>query len=538
MSASRKIGLIYLFLLIPFSILAQSWNSDSVIRELDKALLLRKTMDQSKIKKIDNLKIALDQMGVDDVQAQYRLAENLYEEYKSFTYDSAFKYVVYMDKLASELQDIRKIAQVKIKMGFIFLSSGLFKEAIDTLLSVDAKRLDKELQIEYYSIMGRTYHDLADYDGSPVFTQIYNHAGNEYLRKAIDLIPPFSFQYYMLYGAEQLKANQFESARETFHRLYDNHQMTEHQRAITTSTLGYIYTCLGKNEKAIFLLAEAAISDIRSSIKETVALRNLARLLFEKGDSERAYQYIKIALEDADFYNARQRKKEVGNVLPIIEGAQLTKIEKQKEQLIRYLFVISILGTTAIILLIISAFQFYRLKHVKELLLKTNETLTFTNNQLTEANRIKEKYIGYYFNLNAAYLERIEKIQKSLSRKIIMHQYDELQEFLRKDLNPKTELEELNRNFDKIVLNLFPNFVHKFNELFRKEDQFVLKEGELLNKELRIFALIRMGITDNEEIARILNYSVNTVYTYKTKIKNRSIVSNNVFEDYLMKIDA
>lgn len=526
-----------IFLSVPLAS-AQNWNSDSAIAALDDALKLRESIDRAKLQRIESTGTMLRQLRPDEIQARYSLAVILYDEYKSFIYDSAFKYVVMMDKLANEMKDSRKIMQSKIKMGFIFLSSGLFKEAIDTLISVDPQLLDKELQIEYYSILGRAYHDLADYDGSPVFTRIYNRQGNEYLEKAIALLPESSFQYYLLNGNEQLKADQYESARETFHRLYDYSPMTEHQRAITVSTLGYIYTVLGKYDEAIYLLAIAAISDIKSSVKETVALRNLAHLLYNKGDNERAYRYIKLALQDADYYNARQRKKEVGNILPIIEGKQISIIENQKKQLIKSIYFISILVVISLALLVIILFQFYRIKHVKELLQKTNETLVRTNIRLSEANRIKEKYIGYYFNVNASYLERIEKVQKSLSRKITLRQFDELQDYLKKDLDPRQEMEELNRNFDKIVLSLFPNFVEKFNELFRKEDQFVPKDNELLNKELRIFALIRMGITDNETIAHILNFSVNTVYTYKTRIKSKSIVSNNEFEDYLMKIDA
>lgn len=539
-----KFMVIRIFLLLTLLVPAitpaysQSWNVDSALTALDEALAERNAFDIAKLQKIESTKIMLNQLRTDEYQARYKLADILYDEYKSFTYDSAFKYVVIMDNLANEMNDIRRISQVKIKMGFIFLSSGLFKEAIDTLLSVNPKVLDNELQIEYYSILGRTYHDLADYDGSPIFTKIYNKEGNVNLQKAIDLLPESSFKYYMLHGAEQLKAGQYESARETFHRLYNYSPMTEHQRAIAVSTLGHIYTMLGTHDKAIFLLAIASISDIRSTIKETVALRNLALLLHNKGDNERAYRYIKIALEDADFYNARQRKKEVGNILPIIEGKQLRKIENQKTQLIRYLVLISVLVVIALTFLVISLVQFYRLKHVKELLQSTNDTLVDTNIKLSEANRIKEKYIGYYFNVNASYLERIEKVQKTLGRKITLRQFDELQEYLKKDLDPKKEMDDLNRNFDKIVLSLFPSFVEKFNELFNKEDQFILRDNELLNKELRIFALIRMGITDNETIAHILNFSVNTVYTYKTRIKNKSIVSNNEFEDYLMKIDA
>jgi DNA-binding NarL/FixJ family response regulator len=77
-------------------------------------------------------------------------------------------------------------------------------------------------------------------------------------------------------------------------------------------------------------------------------------------------------------------------------------------------------------------------------------------------------------------------------------------------------------SFDKVFLKLFPDFVTFFNSLFDERDRIVLKEGQLLNTELRIFALIRMGISDTEKIAKILNYSVNTIYAYKTRVKSKS----------------
>jgi len=517
---------------------AQSWNTDSVLNKLDLALANKKTVDQSKIVRIENLRLKYNDLPRSELLARFQLAEQLYEEYKSFSYDSAFSYVLNLNRLANQIHDPQRLSSVKVKMGFVFLSSGLFKEAIDTLSSVNPGYLGLSQKIEYYSIFGRTYHDLADYDASLFFTTIYNKVGNSYLEKALELIPQSSFQYYMIHGQEQLKAGQFESARETFTRLYENNAMPEHERAILASTLGYIYTNLKKNDKAIYLLAVAAVADIQSSTKETVALRNLADLLFENGDISRAHRYIKIALEDALFYNARQRKKEVGNVLPIIEGEQLSNTESQRQKLMTYLTVISVLGVAAVVFLLLSLYQTYKLKKVKELLQAANDTMQQTNKKLSEANKIKEKYIGYSFNVNANYLEKINKIQKALSRKIISRQFDDMQEYLKKDLDPEKEREDLNRNFDKTVLSLFPNFVQEFNKLFKPEDQIIVKEDLLLNNELRIFALIRMGISDNEKIAKILNYSVNTIYTYKTKVKNRSKVSNSEFEDFVMKIDA
>ncbi|MDY0104714.1 MAG: DUF6377 domain-containing protein [Lentimicrobium sp.] len=538
MFAFRK-TLFSVFLLCSFITLnAQQWSIDSALKELDVALVSREVMDLVKMQQVQTELVKLQQLGPGNTEARYKQSLVLFDAYKSFRYDSAFKYAMYQDSLARTLNDEDKIVSAKINMGFIFLSSGLFKEAIDTLKSIDPDKLNKDLKIDYYSIFGRTYHDLADYNGAAYFTGIYNELGNNYIHKAMELVPPESFQYQLWLGSTQLKANQLEEARQTLYRLFHNRSMTEHQRAITASTLGYIYSRLDKPEPATYLLAIAAISDIKSATKETVALRNLALLLYESGKTERAYAYIKIALEDADFYNARHRKKEVGNVLPIIEGQQIEKIENQKTQLIRSLTIISILGFLAVIFLIISTYQFFKLKKVKELLQLTNGTLTTTNKKLHEANRIKEKYIGYYFNINANYLERIEKIQKTINRRLSLKQYDELHDYINHEMDSKKELDELNQNFDKLVLSLFPNFVNEFNKLFEPEDQFHLKDGELLNKELRIFALLRMGISDNEKIARILNYSVNTIYTYKTKIKNRSIVPNDEFEDHLMQIDG
>jgi hypothetical protein len=538
MKKHRLFTVTVLLFFIALNSYSQSLNVDSILQRLDEVILLRKEIDQVKLNKIENFRVKFQQTPIGNKNEKWMLAETLYNEYKSFSYDSAFQYAMKLNILSRSPDDIQKISAAKIDFGFIFLSSGLFKEAIDTLLSVEPANLEKELKIAYYGMLGRTYHDLADYEASSYYTSVYNHTGNRYLEKALELIPEYSFTHYMYRGAEQLKAGQFESARETFTRLHNNSTMTEHQRAITTSTLGYIYTCLDKPDKAIYYLGIAAIADIQSSTKETVALRNLAHLINDKGMTDRAYRYIKIALEDADYYNARHRKKEVGNVLPIIEGKQLSKIESQKELLVRYLVAISALGFIAFILLVVSSLQFFKLKRAKELLQVFNSTLADTNKKLSESNQIKEKYLGYYFNINATYLERIEKVQKILHHKIISKQYNDMLDVLKKELNAEKELDELISKFDRIFLSLFPNFVHEFNKLFLPEDQIILKETEFLDKELRIFALMRMGITDIEKIAKILNYSVNTIYTYKTKIKNRSIVSNNDFEERVMQIDA
>ena len=280
------------------------------------------------------------------------------------------------------------------------------------------------------------------------------------------------------------------------------------------------------------MLAKAAIADIKSSVKETVALRNLSDLIYKKGDVKTAYRYIKLALEDATFYNARHRKIEIASILPIIEGEKLNTVEKQKTLLLAYSGLISILTIIVIVFLIIIFRQLKRLKQARQMILDANSSLTETNHKLLEANKIKETYIGIFFNTNSEFIDKIEKLQRDISRKLTTNQIDDIKNIL-KNIELKKERESLYHTFDKVFLKLFPDFVQEFNKLFNEEDRIELKDKELLNTDLRIFALIRIGIDDNEKIAKILEYSVNTIYTYKTKIKNKSIVANEEFENYV-----
>jgi hypothetical protein len=240
-------------------------------------------------------------------------------------------------------------------------------------------------------------------------------------------------------------------------------------------------------------------------------------------------------VDDAVFYGARQRKVQLSAVLPLIEAEKISQVENQKKILIAYSVGATFLLLVVIVLAIIIFRQVNKLKLAKKIITLANEQQHDINNKLIEANKIKEEYIGYFFNVNSDFFAKIERFKKSVDQKISDRRFDEIK-FLVNNINLKQEKEELLKNFDKVFLKLFPEFVAEFNFLFKKEDQIKLKDNELLTTDLRIFALIRMGIHDNEKIAQILEYSVNTVYTYKTKIKNKSIVPNDEFEQRIMEI--
>ena len=305
--------------------------------------------------------------------------------------------------------------------------------------------------------------------------------------------------------------------------------------ALTASTLSDIYIQRNENDSAINLLIQAAIADIRSSTRETSAIFNLAVLLYKKGDVKNAYTCIQRAIADATFYGARQRKVQVSAILPLIEGERVNIAESQKQKWLTYAAVVTFLLAVVIVLVIALLRQVKKVKLSRKALMEAHARLQQINGQLMESNTIKEEYIGYFFNYNSDFFSRIERFKRNLDQKIADRKIDEIR-FLVNNINLKQERDDLLKSFDKVFLTLFPGFVNGFNALFKPEDQVHLKDSELLNTDLRIFALIRMGITDNEKIAHILEYSVNTIYTYKTKIRNKSIVPNDEFESRIMEL--
>ena len=465
-----------------------------------------------------------------DNQQSYELYVEMFEEYRSYIYDSAYVCVEKLIHISSELNDNDKITSSKVKLGFCYLSSGLFKEAFDVLTSLDVDECDIETKIEYYTYKSRLYFDLGDYDNSIGFRKQYNEIGNQIIDSAIVLLPYGSARYWATVGLKYMKSDNSVGALEAFHKMIDSRNYSEHDFAIATSSIAYILTLQGKKEEAKKYLIKAAIADIKSSVKETVAIRNLAQLLYEERKIGPAVKYVRKALDDASFYNARHRQLEIGHILPIIEGERINIIENQRDRMVVISIFISVLLVSLVVAFIIIWKSLKRLNIARL-------TIQNSNNKLTEANKIKDEYIAYFFNQNSEYIDKIEKLQKWVTRKVAAKQYDGLKNFTQ-ILNVHKEREALFERFDRIFMKLFPDFVNEFNKLLKSDEQIQLKVGELLNSDLRIYALIRLGINDNEKIASFLDYSVNTIYAYKTKIKSKAICPSDQFKQKVLDIKS
>jgi hypothetical protein len=513
---------IILYLLVHCSVLSLA-QDEGEYRELQDAINRTNEYDNKKNVRLKNLHEIYHHTDKNNDLLMFSVLQQLSNEYKTYVYDSAFHYVRKLQLVARRLNDPVKIVYSKNQLGLILLSSGMFKETLDSLENSDVGGLPDSIKIDYYFILARAYYDLGDFDKDHYYTPKYTRLGNTYIDSAMMLCKPESYELIYLRGLRNIKNGDMPAALKDLRKLLQSYELNDHQVAVTASTLSAYYISTNDEEEAISLLIKAAIADIRSSTKETSAASTLAELLYKKGDILNAYTCIQHAMADATFYGARQRKVQVGSILPLIVSAKLNNVEEQRKIWLVYSAVITVLSILVLIFVI--------------LILKELKRRKAAETALQEANKIKEEYIGYYFNINSEYLGKIETFKRSIEMKLLTRKLEDIK-FIVNGINLKREREELYHSFDKVFLKLFPDFVTVFNSFFKDEDKIVLKEGQLLNTELRIFALIRLGINDTEKIARILDYSISTIYNYKTRIKSKSLVPNESFEKKIMEIHS
>jgi tetratricopeptide (TPR) repeat protein len=516
------------FALLLCTVLATAQNEATASMDTLDYYLERQTFfDRQKEAVIAGIKAKID-ADRDNPTALYPLYLQLFDEYRSYVYDSAYLAAERLLELARILDDRDKIIASQTKIGYCYFASGLFKEAFEQFSSIDVTECSDTTKIEYYICESTFYYNLADYNNSDDFRRRYNAEGNRIIDRAIALLPEASLNYWYAVGLRRMKSGDMQGAVDAYLKMLASSDCSEHDRAVATSSIAYLLGLQGNTAGARHYLIEAAVADIKSSTKETVALRNLAALIHAEGDVRRATGYIHHALTDALFYNTRHRQLEAGLLLSIIEGERISMIEKQRNTVV---WVSAAIALLALLLLVTVVY----LRQIMKRLNDANRKVQETNERLNEANKIKEEYIGDFFSQNSEFIEKLGSLQKWVVSKANARACDELKTFP-KNLNVQRERENMFARFDQIFLKLFPDFVKEFNKLLKPEGQITLQSGELLNTDLRIYALMRLGIRENEKIAAFLDYSINTIYTYKSKIKSRSLYPNEELKRRLMEI--
>ena len=301
-------------------------------------------------------------------------------------------------------------------------------------------------------------------------------------------------------------------------------------------TLSEAYEALGDTTNQIKYLAITAIMDIKMAEREYASLQKLAYLIYLQGDLDRAYRYLTCSMEDAVASNARLRFLEVTQIYPIIDKAYKKKEAEKKKDIRRLLIGISILA----FLLIIATFYLYywmkKLSVMRRNLYHANKKLVEANRNLAQTGKIKEVYIAKYLDRCVIYLEKLEQYRRSLEKLAMASKIDQLFKAIKSEEFLRDERKTFYDEFDRSFLDLFPNFIEDFNNLLTEDGRIYPKKDEHLNTELRIFALIRLGVTDANRIAHFLGYSLATVYNYRSKIRNKAKGNKDNFEQDVMNL--
>ena len=530
-----------LFLSVVFYLFGSSFlygNNAHVqqIKELDQVLARKTFFMSQKSQRLDSLKV----LRKDTLLPQnlFDINRLIYQEYKTYQYDSAYSYVSENLILARQMGRSDLEDRSKLDLAFIYTSSGLYKESIDVLRTINRNKLSAQDISDYHEYFSRVYLDLSRFVGADIFTEDYWQLGGAHLDSLLRVSEGHHPAELFFKGQRKMFDEDLDSARDLYHAFLESQEIYSQYFSMTAATLSYVYGVMGDRDMQRKYLAHSVISDTECAITENESLHSLALMLFDEGRTRKAYEYIQISLADANFYNARLRRVEIAKSQPVIESAFLSELARQRLRLYISLAFISLLFLVLVVVAYYLHHQMKELRKSRLIIEDTNQQLEVLNLDLLESNKIKEDYIGHFLDLCSQYIDKLEHFNQLVNRKIKVGQVDALFAMTESTNLVDMELAELLENFDRIFLKLYPDFVTCFNDLFDKADRIILKRDELLNTELRIFALVRLGVNDSARIARFLRYAPNTVYTYRTKVKNKSRVNRDSFENEVMKIGS
>ncbi len=533
-----KHRLLYTLLALVITIKAQSNHqlSSSIskkIKNVEQLYLKRKTFDAEKSQRIDKLKEEL-KTNKKPNKEKYNLYKKLYKEYFSYKNAEAYQCILAMEKISQNIADKNINTETQLLKSEILLSSGLFKESIDIINKINIP-FDSDLELEYYKLATRLYGDLKSYNDLSLYEKEYDRLNHIYSDSLLLVVDSNSIDFLMT-STYRLKNNEeIEKAITKCNKTLLDTSLTEHQKAMLYSCMAWCSEQTKDIEQQIRYLLKSIEFDIRSSTYETTSSRLLAQLLLNNNEIELAHKFAVHAIEDAEFYGALQRKAEITPIIPIIEK-QLLELQKFKTTAILGITLFILISLFVIVFLWIRLFkQHSKLKLAQLHIKKKNNLLSEQNSKLTESNFIKEEYLTNYFELSTVYFHEIENMQNKIKSLLLQKKYTAIEKFLN-DSGPKEDKERMFERFDKLFLNLFPNFLLEINKILNEP----ISEDDMdrLSSEMRVFALNRLGITNTDRIASILGVSRNTIYTYRNRIKSKSDLKPEEFDEYILGTKA
>lgn len=545
--------LILIFSVLPIVASAIGIESTvSLLDRLDSALAHSDEFASMRLARVASMRKMQESPHITDEQL-YDLNEAIAREFEVFQFDSTINYLYWNLGIARELHDQYKVDQSIIALGRVHATAGYYLDANNMLnIQLDTVRLNPNLLDEYYWAQYCLNHQMYSEAENSSSMSVVAQRLQYYRNRLLEILSINSFEYRILRVNQFLERGELDKAERVLVELLDDYKSESQEQSIVTYYLSELYS--RKDDKAMQLhfATLSALSEVRLAIRDNIALNALAVSLFDDGDVTRAFRLSRATLDFALAYNAKSRVWQVASILPTIESAYRAKQQNQSNYVYIFLTVVLVLLMILLVIYLVQSLQREKLDRTQQQLQEANRNLVDNNKSLqafndqlsqlngdiAEANAVKEEYIALFLRVYSECIDKMEGLQRRV-RKLATHDnLAELKRELSKSDLVDEELVYFYEMFDNAFLRLYPNFVSEFNSLLEEDARIELKKDEKLNTELRIFALIRLGINDSSKIAALLRYSVNTIYNYRAKVKNKACVSREEFEERIKKIGS
>lgn len=522
---------------------AQQTNYSSMLpdmlKELDQAVEKKSTYRKRREAILDSLK---NQARTSSGPQKAELYKRIFRSYAHVQTDSARTYLERIGELKWVDTDASLRAYLDIGHAEIQALSGQYSEAIEWLHKVVIPPADTNMKLHYYHKLRTIYGWMADYAVDSSSGKRWRQLMQTYRDSILQLEPAGPHRDIVVADDLLEKGHVEEALRLSLQNL---DRASDELVSYNYYNLSQTYKRKSDADAYVYFLIKTAIADLKSGLSEYGALPELAQVLFERGDLTRAYDYLVCSIEDASYCKARLRAIESSNIFPIIEKAykQQKKADTFRRTVFFYLLLVLVVILAGFIICLRRLMK--QRAHAQRLLIETNnklqdanDTLQDTNRKLTLANKMKEEYIARYLNRCRDYLDTLDEYRNQILRFVKKNrEVEDLQKLLRSDVFINKERTSFYADFDEAFLKLFPDFIEKFNALLEPEAAFTSREKKMrLCTELRIFALIRLGVTESTKIAHFLNYSLATIYNYRSKVRNHARGDKAEFEKRVMEI--
>lgn len=523
---------------------AQNKNIKDLYEQLDQAIEQSQYYINQKESRITKIKKQSRQGHTPPqlLTAYYKL----YEEYQTYKSDSSIYYIHQAIDLAKRNNMKSDITKLRSLLALQYSTSGAFTEALHVLQSIDKKTLNNSNKKDYYIAFYHVYGELGftNINIDTELSQEFYSKQDCYRDTLFSILSPNSEDYLMRKEVLLTSQNKLKEALKINDIRLSKCKKGSHEYGIVAYYRYLIYRSLKDEDMVKYWLLQSAICDVKCAINDQASLWILAEILSKEKDVERSYKYINFSWKANKKFCTRIRSWQISPVLGTIDHNYQAELKKANHRLIFAIICVSLLVIALALLTFYVNKQKSYLSNARNELKKTNTQLEELNNKLSstngmlkasndklnESNGVKEEYIGQFLGACSHYIDKLDKMRLNVNKMVKNKQYNELYSMTKSSEIKEQELEELYANFDKVFLNLFPNFVEDLNGLLKEECQIHLSSPNKLSAIVRVFALIRLGIDDSTKIAEFLHYAVNTIYNYRAKLRNGALNDRNEFE--------